>query len=228
MNSFVRALAMVGGVVFGGCVAGEEVATTTSVDVVANHLPLARREELVAALRTKSYLDRIGPGPVTKPLVGELVILLMVDSDVASRSANGNDLIALGLTPEDALAVGLANVSRIAGRVKDRLRKTGDGSLGIMGDGNYYGSSLLLDVDGWTHAASLVRGELVAAVPTRDALLYKWIEQPVDLAVFGQIAGHLHDESPLRLSRDLLRWTGNGWEAMPNPAPSERTGASAD
>ena len=46
MLSFVRALALVGGVVFGGCVAGEEVATTTSVDDL-KYLGLVDRKALV-------------------------------------------------------------------------------------------------------------------------------------------------------------------------------------
>ena len=74
-----------------------------------------------------------------------------------------------------------------------------------------YAASHAIFSDDWKRLAENTGGHLIVAVPTRDTLLYMNGDSPAQIAALGTRAAALATASPLGISTDVYRWSGDGW-----------------
>jgi len=81
----------------------------------------------------------------------------------------------------------------------------------ILADGNYE-SSLLLADKLWDGQASLVEGEIVAAVPARDVLMFTGSGSPDGLRRLRQGVDATYKQASHQISKTLLVRRKGRWE----------------
>ncbi len=91
-----------------------------------------------------------------------------------------------------------------------------------------YAASHAIFASEWPRVAAANGGHLIVAVPTRDMLLYMNGDSPAQIAALGTRAAALATASPLGISTDVYRWTGDGWSLATDGStmPTEPVGST--
>ena len=106
-------------------------------------------ENLVAMPRPYSYLDYLESMdaqarlPIHKPLIGDLVLILMVDSPEALRGALAEDIDGAGLSEEEAWNVAYENSGRLMGQTYRDIVE--DGKIVLFASENSLIATLIAD-----------------------------------------------------------------------------------
>lgn len=169
---------------------------------------------IVAVIRDDLFLEQIEKyGPKTnrilsEPFVADLHVAYGRDSERGMAYLMESDRARLGLGLPELRRLSLANLLRIL----DTPRRVGDGPLFmIVADGNYE-SSLLLADKLWEGQAPLVKGELVAAVPARDVLMFTGSDSPDGLKAMRQSVDKIYKDASHVISKTLLVRRNGRWE----------------
>jgi hypothetical protein len=102
--------------------------------------------------------------------LGDMHIRLVFDAGNSLQSATPNDLERLGLTPEHALDVAVANLRRVYG--EPRAAPWSGALMQVQGGAPELLSSYFLDRQFWLAQAKQHPEGIVAAVPERDGLVF--------------------------------------------------------
>jgi uncharacterized protein YtpQ (UPF0354 family) len=173
--------------------------TNSVVAVVRDQLFLGQMEK--AGARSTNRI-------VTEPLVADLHVAYGRDSERGMAYLNESDRVRLGLGLPELRKVAMANLHRIL----DSPRRVGDGPVYmIVADGTYE-SSLLLADKLWESQASVVKGDIVAAVPARDVLMFTGSESPDGLEQLRKEVQKIHKEASHVISKTLLVRRNGRWE----------------
>lgn len=108
----------------------------------------------------------------TRPLVEGLVIVPVLDSSRTTKVVARPDLAALGLTPDQVIDLGLANVRRRLKPIMTVAKAVPAGQFGHI-TGDYYESSRLALIDSWAPLAQALGGVLIVAAPSPDLALQR-------------------------------------------------------
>lgn len=146
--------------------------------------------------------------PVDRPLVGDLHVLYAFDLDTHYVMVAQRDLARLGASSDELHARALENLRAM--NLEVRAHK-GDRILMLTAGGNYEATLLLLP-EIWTSVASMVSGNLVAAVPARDILYVTGDANADDLADLRRWTSRALENVDKPLSRIFIRWSGANWE----------------
>jgi uncharacterized protein YtpQ (UPF0354 family) len=168
------------------------------------------KHQILPNIRDSQYLSQLGPKSVTEHLVADLWILYVVDWP--------DKLVGLTTENVESLAIGQNNLRQIAIENLKRTvspiqcRKMGSWSRLVAG-GTYEASILLLD-DFWEQQVNTVRGDLVAAAPSRDVLLFTDSSSREGLAAVRQHVAHITTKGHYVVSSTLLRRRDGRWIAF--------------
>ncbi|WP_299716444.1 hypothetical protein [Tardiphaga sp.] len=170
-------------------------------DPVPAKLQLSR---VVPMIKDRGWLAEIAPifrsrghEPLFEPLNKELVIAYVEDSSTRARYLNTGDEVGDRNTLR-ARAIG--NLKRILPKIE--MRPHEDGWASISAGGNYEPSLLLID-EMWSTGQIKVDGDVVIAVPGRDALLVTGSNNRAGLKAMRAMAEKLAT-APYRLTKALF------------------------
>jgi hypothetical protein len=165
------------------------------------------RDDLVPLVRTET-------GVFSEHLVGPLWVQYAVESKQVFTTVTPDELSGLGLDLASARALALENLRR-------RLPPAHfTGHLGVYmltlpGEGGHFEASLLLLDEVWARAAPLVKGDVVAALPGRDLLLFTGTDDVEGLKKVRSVAADALEkglEHPL--TQQLIVRREGGWRVF--------------
>ncbi|HEY8336214.1 MAG TPA: DUF1444 family protein [Tardiphaga sp.] len=145
-----------------------------------------------------------GREPLFEPLNQELVIAYVEDSGTRARYLDSGDEVGDRRTLR---ARAIANLKRILPKIE--MHPTAEGWATITAGGNYEPSLLLVD-EMWSRGQIKVDGELVVAVPARDALLVTGSNNRQGLNAMRAMAAKLAN-GPYRLTPTLFVYRDGGF-----------------
>lgn len=173
--------------------------TNRIVAVVRDELFLRQMEQ--AGARSTNRI-------VTELLVADLHVAYGRDSERGMAYLSEGERARIGLGLPELRKLALVNLHRIL----DSPRRVGDGPVYmIVADGNYE-SSLLLADKLWENQASVVKGDLIAAVPSRDVLMFTGSDSPDGLKELRQSVEKIHKEASHVISKTLVVRRNGRWE----------------
>ncbi len=162
------------------------------------------RDDLVPVVRTETDV-------FSEHLVGPLWIHYAVESKRALATVTAHELNALGVDLGAARALAIENLRR---RLPPAhfTGHSGVYRLTLAGEGGHFEASLLLLDEVWARAAPLVKGDVVAALPGRDLLLFTGTDDVEGLKkVRGMTADALHKGLEHSLTQQLFVRRDGGW-----------------
>lgn len=185
----------------------------------ANEETPASRDNLVIIVRpagAKVELrgDRVDIVSISKPLAGDLIQILAVDSEASIRYAGRDDLTELKLSEAEAWKLGLSNLSMRMGKLEARPLEGAEGLLGV-GSESGLGPSALLGPPPCGPGTDMPEGQL-ALVMARDFFAVPANDQEASLAVFWAMARH-EATSPEAFSRTAITCKGGRWIPIAPP-----------
>ena len=152
--------------------------------------------------------------PLRRPFAPGLQALPVVDGERSARVMNEGDCEKLGLSPQQAHDVALANVRKSLKPLADVARPVQRGAIRKL-EGDFYESSRVLVPGDWAPLAQAQDGVLVVALPAKDVVLYSADDSAAGLDALRTYARDVTRRSPAPLTDILLRWAPAGWQAVP-------------
>lgn len=150
--------------------------------------------------------------PYSEPLLPGLCLLFAFDQPDQFAFLQSRHLSSLGLQPEDVRPLALENLRRRLPKIE---RHGSAPAFMLTVGGNLEAALLLLD-DLWESQRELVEGDVVAAVPARDVLLFtgsrslegiEAVRASVERVWNNPSSDHL-------LSKDLFVFRAGAWEPL--------------
>jgi uncharacterized protein YtpQ (UPF0354 family) len=184
---------------------------------ISERLKPVEKTSLRIAVRPTSYLASASQAqqveaPVTRPFIGDLSLVLVVDGARTLRVANKKDLETLRLSEPEAFDTGRANLAADLKPLASVLKPIVGKSIGFLEE-HAYESSRLVFHDEWRQLATDV-GSLIVAVPTTNVLLYGSGSTPEGVDALRTFALNVARKSQRPLSPLIFRWTAQGWEVV--------------
>jgi hypothetical protein len=182
------------------------------------------RSLLRAGVRTAEiladYQRSMGEGSdrelVSEPLAGDLRIACFLDRPTSLSLVVNADLATLGLSKEEAIALGIRNTVATLKPLTEALMGTPGDAWGHS-DGDDYESGRILvhDAPELVNLSAAWGGRLIIAVPGTHTLLYADGRRPDALPALREAVREEMRHSQRPISSTLLLWTKTGWEVIP-------------
>jgi uncharacterized protein YtpQ (UPF0354 family) len=183
-------------------------------------LGLPTKDAVRIIVRTRAYvtasqaaLPKQAPKLQLRELAGELVVLPAIDMPRTIRVLNEKDGQSLGLSTIEAFTLGFANVRKRLKPLMEVAKVVQPGQIGHI-SGDVYNSSRLALHESWAPLAKAQGGQLVVAVPTTDTVLYVGDNTMLGIKALRNLVNTVRARAPNPLSKELFRWTANGWEVV--------------
>lgn len=147
--------------------------------------------------------------------IGDMHIRFVFDAPSMVHGAKMKDLERLGLSPEKAVAVAMANLKRVYGN--PTTVPWNDLHL-VKGKEPDYDSSYFMDREFWTAISKNHPDGVVVAVPKRGGLLYTPLSDAKAVAGLRRGIGYLHSSSEkARISSALYLFKDGKWSVFQPP-----------
>jgi uncharacterized protein YtpQ (UPF0354 family) len=183
-------------------------------------LGLPTKEAVRIIVRTRAYvaasqaaLPKRAPQLQTRELAGELIILPAIDMPRTIRVLTAKDSQTLGLSTNEVFTLGFANLRKRLKPLMEVAKVVQPGQIGHL-SGDVYNSSRLALHDSWAPLAKAQDGQLVVAAPTTDTILYIGDNTTLAINALRNLVNTVGARAPNPLSKELFRWTANGWEIV--------------
>jgi len=181
-----------------------------------------RIEHVRLVLFGRDVMTRQGSGALAwaEPFAGDFMSAYVLDSPDAILTLRPEQLSELELPAPALRARALTNMRRAFGPLRHGVFSP-DGSIHMIetnGNGvasDSYNAARLLLPDLWRPLREVVRGELVAAAPARDIAMFTGTEEPRGIEGLRYLAREMFHGEPHPVSPQLVRWSENGWVAIP-------------
>jgi hypothetical protein len=149
--------------------------------------------------------------------IGDMHVRFVFDTPTSMPNATADDLRRLGLTPEAALNLSIANIKRVYGEPK--AIPWGD-LMEVSGKSPDLDSSYFLDHEFWSHLLKQHPEGIVAAVVKRGGLLYSPLSNEKAVNGMRKSVGQLHSSSgQMRISSALYLYKDGKWSVFQDPLP---------
>ncbi len=142
----------------------------------------------------------------------DLIILYAEDSPKNMRYFGEKDLEKAGIERGQLKKLAIENLKRLLPEIK---MHGGNGIFMITAGGDYEASLLLIDSI-WSGLQKEVKGEIVAAIPTRDLLIVTGSEDPEGIAKVKQIVSKSRAKGSYRLTPSLFVYRGGKFDLFEN------------
>ncbi len=145
---------------------------------------------------------------VAERLVADLWIAYAVDHDNQIHFLSEGDRQKLGISLAELRPLAIGNLRHVIKEVSSR----GEGPLYMLTAGGTYEASLLLSDKLWGGMTNVVQGDFVAAVPSRDVLLFTGSSSPDAIRKMRATAEEIHKDGSYLISKTLLVRRQGRWE----------------
>src|ERR1700722_8155742 len=146
--------------------------------------------------------------PYTEPLVADLLVTYAFDLPGMFQMASASAIAELGIRPDEARAVAVANLKR-------QIPEIGfaeQGPIRRMVTGENLEACTILAGPFWDQTAAETKGDVVIAVPSRDVVLFCSSKSAEGIAALRAASGKvLREETTHGLTERLLVWRGGRW-----------------
>lgn len=180
---------------------------------------LMRLKPAMIRLALADTAQMTGPAPTySRPLVGNLVIIPVIDMTKTVRPVQPDDLIKLKLTEAQVFAQGELNM-RSTLKPLNLVTANGAGTTKAHGvteirGESYAASRMILHAD-WTSTSSALQGQLVVSVPAKDTVLFADGSSAASLQALRQRTRELSGAAGAGAANTLYRWQESGWAPLP-------------
>ena len=169
------------------------------------------RDNVIALVRDTAYADFVKDDDrsiVTEHLLADLWVVFAADLPNSTLILTKKDLQTAGVDPQEIRALGLENVARLLGDIE--LEPYGACFNLRSENALYLSSALLLDYV-WEHAANMVKGDLVVALPARDTVLFTGALDAAGLRLIREEVDHVFSTGHHLITRTFFRRVGGKW-----------------
>lgn len=179
--------------------------------------PAPDRSTILPRIKTPEFLNslhelqiRHDQMPVTEPLVGNLLITYCFDLPGIFQMVTYADLTRIGISRYELNPISIANLRQ---RVREigTFQPEGSPLMRIVTGGDLE-ACVLLATPFWDNIQEEMQSEIVAAVPSRDVLIFCSSNSSEGIELLRQSATNvLQAESVHALSDQLLVWRNSRW-----------------
>jgi uncharacterized protein YtpQ (UPF0354 family) len=180
-----------------------------------------RKEDIRVVVRGAAYVQQVlglaavkaDLKPLARPIAGDIWLLGVIDRQHAIAVLNNAQLAKLGLSEDEAIALGKQNVMAA---LRPFSSVTGDvpaKGVGVI-QGDFYESSRLLFHDDWAALANKLGGQLVIAVPAPDLVIYGKGSDRIALDAISAFVNEAAKKAQRPISATLFRWVPEGWQPI--------------
>ncbi len=194
--------------------------------------PKLDRTMLRVVVRPQPYIDQMREimarqgGPIVTPLVGDLWLVGVFDLPTTIKMANLRDVEPLGLSAEQALALAKDNMAASMRRGIETALATRRSGLMAVNAGPYE-TSLFGFPELWAPLAQRFHGNLLAALPAADTLLFGDGSNADMRSALAEAARSAMTSARRPFSDTVFLWTANGWKpAAETPRRNSAAGNS--
>jgi hypothetical protein len=177
---------------------------------------VVRPRDYVEQIR-KTFMEAPNAKPGTEPVLmlfaGDLWLVCVADLPSSVRVLSRGDLEKLGLTIDEAIALGQRNVGAGLQPTSDAVQVLPPQGFGFI-EGNDYESSRILFHGEWAQIAASMKGDLIVAVPGSGLTVYGDSGQPDAAPAMAAFARYAMGRMERPISASLFRWTPAGWEPI--------------
>jgi len=163
--------------------------------------------QIIPIIKDSIYLEMLKDQAVADHFAADVWVVYAVDLEDRTQSLSSDTMKELGLERTNLRDLAIANLRRVLPEIE--YHGTGPWFL-ITAGGDYVASILLLD-NVWEELAGQVEGDIVAAVPTRDVLLFTGAKSKEGLAAIREKATGLVNGGDHVISNTLLRRQNERW-----------------
>jgi uncharacterized protein YtpQ (UPF0354 family) len=143
-------------------------------------------------------------------LVGDLWIVYAIDSPEHISTLMLSQIAELNLDKSSIRALATNNLRRILPPVEQH----GDGPMYMLTAGADYVASLLLLDDLWHQFQAETEGDIVAAAPSRDVILFTSSASSEGLSALRKTIERIVSRGSYLVSSSMLRWGPDGWRGF--------------
>jgi uncharacterized protein YtpQ (UPF0354 family) len=167
------------------------------------------RTRIIPVIKDRQWLDELhhtlkAKGVAQQHLADrfndELVIVYAQDDPNRMRYLTTQE--DFGLSREELRSLAIANLKRVLPKIE--MGRVGD--VALMSAGGNYEASLLLIDEIWSSGQIQVNGDIVVAIPTRDALLVTGSRSRSGLKLVRELTAKFKAQGPYELTDTLFRY----------------------
>jgi hypothetical protein len=171
--------------------------------------PLAK-QQIVVLVKDAEYLATLPKFSITDHFCGDLWLVFAQDLPDRMITMKLSQLDEFEIEKAGLLPLALENLTRIM----PSAEQNGDGPWYWLSAGGDYEASLLLFDAVWDQLAQSVDGEIVAAVPARDTLVFTGSNSAEGLKAIKDQAAHVVKTGNYVVSETLIIRRGGKWEVF--------------
>lgn len=170
------------------------------------------KDSIVPLVRDHGYLQSMKNADeiASEHLAGDLWIIYALDQPRAVLPLQHAKLEGLGVSRGDLRQLAVNSLKRMLQEIKVHSM----GSWYAVSAGNCYEASLLLLDDFWDQAQGSVKGDVVAVVPSRTALLFTGSGSANGITAIRQKAQEVYSSGQGPVSQTLLRRQSGVWQVL--------------
>jgi uncharacterized protein YtpQ (UPF0354 family) len=170
------------------------------------------KESLVPLIRDEAYLRSMkgSEGIAREHLTGDIWIIYALDQPGSVLPLGDAQLEKLAVSRSDLRKMAVMNLKKILPAIEKRSA----GSWHELSAGNCYEASLLLLDDLWDELQKTVTGDVVAAVPSRTAVLFTGSGSAEGIVAIRQRAKEVYSTGQGPVSQTLLRRSSGAWQVF--------------
>lgn len=184
----------------------ERESYTRAIPYIKATLPLDSGEPV----QTLSWAD----SPVLNDLQNGLVVAYVVDDGDALRFVQNGELQHHQIDVNTLHAIGVANLAELTSVADVRVLRCAGNVFGVLFDGNFEASLILLDSLWGDAFRQFVVGEYAVAIPARDMLAFGDGSSPEVIAQLRDICNRL-EHADHQITDQLYLRTQGRWVPIP-------------
>jgi uncharacterized protein YtpQ (UPF0354 family) len=183
------------------------------ITTLSNHEGLPDRSCIVPTIKDEGYFhiyaDRAREEVpfASEHLVGDLWIIYAIDSADSMKTLQKSHVKELGLDSGKLKNLAINNLRRILPPVEQH----GEGPAYMLTAGGDYVASLLLFDELWAELKQQISGDVLAAVPSRDVLLFTDSHSNEGIKQVKASIARVMESGGYLISDTILRRTADGW-----------------
>jgi len=183
----------------------------TAMSLVEEKPPLDRKS-VVAIIKDSQYMEMFSPQNMAahEHLCGDLWIVYAEDLPESTMSLHTDRLKSSGVLESEVKELARENLQRIM----PATERYGEGPWYLLTAGGDYTASLFLFGGMWEDFASLVDGNVVAVVPSRDVVLFTGSGSLEGLRAIRERAREIVASGDHVISETLILRTAGQWEVF--------------
>lgn len=172
----------------------------------------AGKENVVPIIKDDEYLavDDGSESVVKEHLSGDIWVVYALDLPKATQALTESRMKELEIEPRDLRSLAMSNLRRILPEIEQH----GDGPWYMLTAGGDYTASLLLFDDVWNTLSQSVEGDIVAAVPSRDVVLFTGARSKDGIEWVKRKAHEIHQGGDHVVSQTLFRRVSGEWKVF--------------